>query len=204
MVYILQSGEYFKVGFSKDVVKRMSAYNTHNPDWVLKLTIKGGVDLEAYLKRKLREYKHRGEWFLMFDGWLGYVEELANRYDPAKEGTPHWECKYDKEKATSVFKIGLSRSEFDLWFSIVMYYGFHNNSGKLPPYIELDPKVFGAAIKQKPAVTRKAIVTLIQKGLIKKHRRGKHKYEANPMYIDPHVYVFPKYYEDMLNEPEEN
>jgi hypothetical protein len=33
MLYLIKSGKYLKIGYAKDVSKRLKDYYTHNPDY---------------------------------------------------------------------------------------------------------------------------------------------------------------------------
>ena len=68
MLYLIKSGEYIKVGFSKDVVsfkKRMKSYKTANPNILLMGICEGTEEDERNYHRKLDAYKlyNRAEWF---------------------------------------------------------------------------------------------------------------------------------------------
>jgi len=67
-IYIIYNEERdrFKIGFSKNPLKRLKALQTGNDD-VIKLyyerEVKHYSKIEAYLKRYYKEYKIQGEWF---------------------------------------------------------------------------------------------------------------------------------------------
>ena len=68
MLYLIKSGEYIKVGLSKDVVsfkKRMKSYKTANPNILLMGICEGTEEDERNYHRKLDAYKlyNRAEWF---------------------------------------------------------------------------------------------------------------------------------------------
>lgn len=82
MIYVIESGKYFKVGYSKNVEQRMLQYNTHNPDYELILyTTTGNKMLERYLQEKLLKYHYKTEWFNVFEGYGEYITELINGYE---------------------------------------------------------------------------------------------------------------------------
>ena len=33
MLYLLESSDYYKIGYAKDLSKRLRSYSTHNPDY---------------------------------------------------------------------------------------------------------------------------------------------------------------------------
>ena len=68
MLYLIKSGEYIKVGFSKDVVSlksRMRNYKTMNPNVLLLGLCEGTEEDEVNYRIKLDAYKlyNRAEWF---------------------------------------------------------------------------------------------------------------------------------------------
>ena len=68
MVYFIQSGEYVKVGYTANLKSRYKQYVTENPNPVYLLaTINGGYDIERKIHKQLKDYKHRGEWFVYTD-----------------------------------------------------------------------------------------------------------------------------------------
>lgn len=114
MIYIIESGNYFKVGFTKSPESwsnRIESYNTHNPDWTILKTIEGGSrKLETYLHLKLKDYLHRGEWFNKFDGWLDTVIKYTELFKV--------EPKVEKVKRAS-------------FTEVVNYFRVHNKGGKV-------------------------------------------------------------------------
>lgn len=68
MIYFIQSGEYVKVGYTGNLKSRYKQYVTENPNPVYLLaTINGGYDIERKIHKQLKEFKHRGEWFVYTD-----------------------------------------------------------------------------------------------------------------------------------------
>lgn len=63
MIYLMESGEYYKIGYAKDVEKRMKAYNTHNPNYKLIDVMEGTKSDEAALHELCQEYQDKLEWF---------------------------------------------------------------------------------------------------------------------------------------------
>ena len=92
MLYLIKSGEYIKVGFSKDVVSlksRMTSYKTMNPNVLLIGLCEGTEEDECNYHKKLDDYKlyNRAEWFkqealpLIVDNFkLGEMVDEFNAY----------------------------------------------------------------------------------------------------------------------------
>lgn len=89
MLYLIKSGNYLKVGYTKDKTtyyNRMQSYQTNNPDIeILEVVEDGTLKDEKYLHELLKEYKHRNEWFLcnknVYDIWNNYTRNMK-RFDP--------------------------------------------------------------------------------------------------------------------------
>lgn len=67
-VYVLEAGEYCKVGLTQNFQRRLMEYSTHCPLPVrcailLEVRTEYGLWLERAIHRQLSEYRVRGEWF---------------------------------------------------------------------------------------------------------------------------------------------
>jgi hypothetical protein len=82
MIYVVKSGTYFKVGYSKDIKKRMQGYLTHTPDAELILyTDEGDTLLEKHIHKSLTKYHHKNEWFNIFEGYEAYISEIISTFE---------------------------------------------------------------------------------------------------------------------------
>ena len=57
------SSEYLKVGYSKDVPKRLCAYNTCNPDYILLDVVDGSLHDESEFHKLITPYHYKLEWY---------------------------------------------------------------------------------------------------------------------------------------------
>lgn len=64
MIYLIESDNYYKVGYTKDWKERERAYNTHNPDFKLIGLKDGDKRVETQLHQLLSAYKYKLEWFI--------------------------------------------------------------------------------------------------------------------------------------------
>lgn len=63
MIYLIESNNSYKIGYTTDLQKRLKAYKTHNPTFEL-ITYKDGTQIdETNLLNLLKEYKIENEWF---------------------------------------------------------------------------------------------------------------------------------------------
>lgn len=90
-VYLIESGNYYKIGFSNNLETRSSVYDTHNPDWKLIDYFVAPQYIEKEIHAKCRPFWHRNEWFRKSDEVLNIFLEFKNmktfklnRYSPYK------------------------------------------------------------------------------------------------------------------------
>lgn len=77
MIYFIKSESYVKVGYTSNIKNRYKKYVTENPNKVELLgSINGGFTIEKEIHKKLKEYHHRGEWFV----YNNTVSALINRF----------------------------------------------------------------------------------------------------------------------------
>lgn len=63
MLYFIKSNGFVKIGYAKNIDKRMKQYYTHNPDFQLLDSIDGELQEEKFLHKILKNYQFRTEWF---------------------------------------------------------------------------------------------------------------------------------------------
>ena len=78
MLYFIKSGSYVKIGFAKDIKKRMKQYSTHNPNFQLLDSIDGELKEEKFLHKILKNYQFKTEWFYntpeVYSIWNSYKQ----------------------------------------------------------------------------------------------------------------------------------
>lgn len=78
-VYIIQCGEFIKIGIAEDVSKRLATLQTGSPH---KLTLlrkfksSNAERVEQELHEKLGKHHHRNEWFRLDDVVKAWVESI--------------------------------------------------------------------------------------------------------------------------------
>ena len=81
MIYFIKSGNYVKIGYSKEPKQRLKELQTANP---LKLTLMGTIpgtySTEKALHSLYNKYKKRGEWFNCKKDLSLCVEALKKGY----------------------------------------------------------------------------------------------------------------------------
>ena len=68
MVYLIESGPFFKIGIARSVIERVRGLQVGNPIELHILEVIGLRDdyqLEAQLAQRYRDYHVRGEWYRM-------------------------------------------------------------------------------------------------------------------------------------------
>lgn len=63
MLYLIESGDYYKIGYSINVKNRMHSYSTNNPNYKLLDQCIGNETTERLLHEKLKHLRVKGEWF---------------------------------------------------------------------------------------------------------------------------------------------
>lgn len=61
LTYLIQQGNYLKIGYTSNLKNRLKQYNTCNADYKLLCVING--DYEVELQSKFKDLKYRDEWF---------------------------------------------------------------------------------------------------------------------------------------------
>lgn len=187
MIYVIESGEFFKVGFTaKNFEKyRAKAYNTHNPNWKLTMLMEGDYNLEVCLHKRLKGYNHRGEWFNKFDGWEDFIKDIIhhNTHKDFEGYNPYGDEVFSSVNTSDVFSMGLTDSEIKLWIYIVLYYNKSKGCEKMPSYIELDCNYLGKSIFKNRHDALKGILKLQSLDLLRKYNGRKNLYSASPKYV---------------------
>ena len=57
MLYLIQSSNFLKIGYTSNLENRKKDYKTHNPDFKILATRKGTKKDESYLHKLLHKYK---------------------------------------------------------------------------------------------------------------------------------------------------
>lgn len=63
MLYLILSSNYLKIGYSKNTKKRLLAYNTCNPDYILLDVVRGTIKDETEFHKEISHYCYKTEWF---------------------------------------------------------------------------------------------------------------------------------------------
>lgn len=79
MIYLIESNEYYKIGYAKDIKERMKAYETTNPNFKIISYKEGSIQDETCLHRLCKEYKYKNEWFYkkeeVLNIWNNFIPE---------------------------------------------------------------------------------------------------------------------------------
>lgn len=79
MLYLMLSSEYLKVGYSKDVPKRLCAYNTCNPDYILLDVVDGSLHDESEFHKLITPYHYKLEWYYFTQDIINIWNKKYNR-----------------------------------------------------------------------------------------------------------------------------
>ena len=80
MLYLLESTNYFKIGYTTNIKSRLSTYKTHNPDIKLIQTKDGTKNDEKILHKICEKYRFNNEWFhkndIVMNSFLNYTTQV--------------------------------------------------------------------------------------------------------------------------------
>lgn len=78
MIYLIESGNFYKIGFTENLKSRMKQYTTHNPDYRLIDNFDGDKEDEKELHELCKEFNHSSEWFNKDKRILEIFQEYKN------------------------------------------------------------------------------------------------------------------------------
>lgn len=125
-VYVAKIGKHIKIGFSRDVAKRMKAFETSSAQVELLLAFPGDVGLEKRIHELLSEIKIRGEIFhsdWRISQFLHLVEGggLDSGLQFLEETTPkRRQAKKEEDRGARVAAARQSRAEKDAYFALLV------------------------------------------------------------------------------------
>lgn len=79
MIYLIESGEYYKIGYTQDLDKRLKQYATHNPNVKLIDIQEGDTKDENNLHYMCKPFLVENEWFKK-DPEILKIWEVYNKY----------------------------------------------------------------------------------------------------------------------------
>ena len=85
MIYFIEQEGIVKIGYSTNPNKRLSSLKLSNPnELVVRLIIEGTIEDEKKYHEMFKEYRHRGEWYLLSDEIQQFIadkQKVDLRYD---------------------------------------------------------------------------------------------------------------------------
>lgn len=192
MIYIIESGDYFKIGFATNVRNRMATYRTHNPNIQLIHSFEGSLDDEKKLHLALKEYHYKLEWFHKFDNWFTVISNVG------------LDCGIDfnrTKEVKSITDLKLDTLEFNIAFSLIVQVGMNNSFDRKLENVILEIQYLKKLFKTGTTKLKNAIQGLIDKKFITP-TGNKNIYVVNTDYIDPYLYIglgFTEEYQKIIN-----
>lgn len=86
-IYVIRVGEFYKIGRTVNISKRISAYYTHCPYEIYpihKIEVEYGVEFEELLHNTFSCFLHRGEWFALSSHALEMLSVIIKEYGNKK------------------------------------------------------------------------------------------------------------------------
>lgn len=74
MIYLIEQDNYYKIGYTSNLERRLKEYSTHNINFKLIDTIEGDKSFEDLLHKKFKHLKYNNEWFHKNDEILKYFK----------------------------------------------------------------------------------------------------------------------------------
>ena len=85
MIYLIESGEYYKIGYAENLKNRCKNYNTHNPNYAVIDTMEGNKLDEKILHKLCKKYHEKLEWFtkcknvlMLWEAYKYSNQEISN------------------------------------------------------------------------------------------------------------------------------
>lgn len=131
MLYLIQSAyidendnfhKALKIGYAKDLEKRLAAYNTHLPSYKLLKTREGDEELEKLLHYHFNKYLikelHNREWFEYNNEIINEFEKLEKEELSSRLSNFNKRRKIYEEKITDDLLLELCENDLDLFSEI--------------------------------------------------------------------------------------
>lgn len=114
MIYVIESGEYFKVGYSSNFKKRLESYATHSPTFKVVHTLNGDKSLEKFIHTSLKEHSYNREWFNIFSNYLDCVLDIVDKYEHNTDDYKYYSIRQNQnDLLLSIIKYRLANSEYE-------------------------------------------------------------------------------------------
>lgn len=111
MIYIIKSGEYIKIGYSKDectLIKRFKCYNTHNPEYKVLNVFTGEKEDEKKLHQLCLSEKFKTEWFYYSEDIIEKIDKYIkeNKLCYKMDTKQYLECVFETELEEIDIEVG--------------------------------------------------------------------------------------------------
>lgn len=151
MLYLLESGEHYKIGYTANLEGRLKQYRTHNPDCELVDTMAGTKKEEHELQNLCIEFFEVSEWFrkdpailhiwktykLCMERYLPIIKKLNNLLETSLDNQAKAFRNFDK-----LLELQYSRISFIKNLKIMLEQNYSNTSivNYVAEYIEEEDK----------------------------------------------------------------
>ena len=183
MLYLIKSGNYYKIGYTDNIYNRLKEYRTHNPDISLIGVKEGTLEDESNYHKEFSEYITHGEWMQISND---QVEQLKKNFLKTQVVPIYKESKKlsDFPKYKTYTEKDVNKEDVDLKLSMTCkriikfifdYIGIRNNAVILTT--ECCMKACG--FKNRKSV-RDGIIELLDKNILTRSS-AKYQYWVNPI-----------------------
>lgn len=100
MIYLIKSREWYKIGYARNLLKRVAQYSTYNPDVEFIAYGYGDESIESEIHSILKESKHkyRMEWFLASEEQINFIKEKYSLQDASEYNRSIFFTTYQEKK----------------------------------------------------------------------------------------------------------
>lgn len=178
MIYLIEQDNFYKIGYTSNLERRLKEYSTHNINFKLIDIIEGDKSFEDLLHKKFKHLKYNNEWFHKNDEILEYFKNTKGIKEIPKDFVYMFPAVLDK--------LGeLTEASFKTLQYIVLNAGFAGD----PPIGNIFNfnAVVAENMSNKMGITiyaiKKALKKLVELELLIKDKKVRGVYYVNPLYF---------------------
>lgn len=177
MIYLIEQDNYYKIGYTSNLERRLKEYSTHNINFKLIDTIEGDKSFEDLLHKKFKHLKYNNEWFHKNDEILEYFKNTKGIKEISKEFVYTFPRVLEKTRE-------LTEASLKVLNYIILNAGFAGNPpiGNIFNLNGFYEDIIEKTQLKKSAIT-KALKKLVEVTLLIKDKKARGIYYVNPLYF---------------------
>lgn len=171
VTYLIQQGNYLKIGYTSNLKNRLKQYDTHNMYYKLLYVINGNCEKE--LHEKFKKYKEKTEWFKYNDE---IIEYFKNR------NTENEVIKSVNSVSININSEWINKIEQISEYKVLLWCLEFSNNNLINLNIDILNKIQNKT-EYKIQSIRNTIVSLVKKDLLIKDKTKRGIYYLNKKYF---------------------